>query len=509
MNKVRDVHRGVGRNSTLIAASRSGAASEWSASADDDNDDEKAAANTSAQLTLELGRFPVLSQRAGLPWLDKQMYHDELLHRATVVHLPRIAKLNRILSTIDALADEARSHCKIREALISKLLMTCAFEHSHAKCSNAMHRDACEWLKCVDDETDHIVRLVMDWRQALSWPLPFMINGENYLMRMATQIEPGKGLAHLGAHLRSTCRHLPFYYASSFDPMVLETNRVLLRKELFVLRDELSLQMQHCEEALRLARMGVYQPVLKFRHRLPHSGGGAGATRLLMVTNKRWKEQLVLSFANGLATLAKSRPVQDLGITAAMLQFAGLATKVLHKRYFLIWLEFRRRKVEKRRAVDGMLLMADMMLLQRYYAKWLRRRDRVLWLQRQYAHLAAVSISHLRRRYMQKLFLKAATRRAERLIQKAAMLRVFRALHFRAVNRILAGMKNSHSDHSGGGDDSRAIPLPLSANAHVQHGIDEVPWAARMSLLAGPGREGLKTVVGASRIVHAVHHGGH
>lgn len=442
-------------------------------------------------LRAEVAAFHVLAADAGLPWIDKKMYRDELIDGATVVQLPKIQKLNRILGTLVSVASDALQHCRRREEIIQKLLMTCAFEHSHAKCSNAMHRDACDWLRCVDDETDTIVRLIVEWRQALALPLPFMVTGENYLMRMASQIEPGKGLAHIGAHLRSTCRHLPFYYASSFDPMVLETNRVLLRKELFTLRDELPTQLVYCEEALRLARMGVYQPVLKFRHRIKMT---AAPPPLVMIDDKRWKQQLIVSFANGLAALSKSRPAQDLGITSAMMQFAGVASKVLHKRYFLIWLEFRRRRVEKRRAVDGMLLMADMMLMQRYYVKWVARRNHVRWLQRQYRALELGTRNQIRRRYMQKLFLKAATRRAERMIQRAIMLRAFRALQCRAVQNILRGQSKMDSVVEGG--------VKLASNAHVATGMREVPWASRMSLLAGPGKDYLRLVVASSHIIH-------
>ncbi|CUI15255.1 Hypothetical protein, putative [Bodo saltans] len=393
----------------------------------------------SEQLQEEIDAFDANAASAGLPWIDKLMYRGELLDGASVSALSRITKLNRLLQRQAELATSILVHVRQREGLINKLLMTCAFDHAHEECSHNAHRQSCEILRVVDDETDEIIRLIALWRKGLALPLPFMVDGENYLLRMGTQIALGKGLAHVGGHLRNTCRHLQYFYASSFDPVVVETNKVLQRQELFVLRDELESQTKLCEESLRLARMGMYMPVLKFRHRGPAASGPT----MVMLDNKRWKTQLILSFSNGLMALSRTRPVQDSGMTSAMMQFAGMASKVLHKRYFLVWLQFRRRRIERRRAIHGMALMAEMMVQQRYLTYWRRRLDRSHMLKGKCEGLLMQSNAMIMRRYMQKLFIKSAMKRAERLVKRAMSGRYYRLLHFRAVRNMLQGHRKA------------------------------------------------------------------
>jgi hypothetical protein len=421
----------------------------------------------SEQLQAEIGEFDANAVAAGLPWIDKLMYRAELLDRASVSALSRITKLNRLLQRQAELAASILLHVRQREGLINKLLMTCAFDHAHEECSHNAHRQSCETLRVVDDETDEIIRLILLWRRGLALPLPFMVDGENYLLRMGSQIALGKGLAHVGGHLRNTCRHLQYFYASSFDPVVVETNKVLQRPELFVLRDELDSQTKLCEESLRLARMGMYMPVLKFRHRAAPAASGP---TMVMLDNKRWKKQLILSFANGLMALSRTRPVQDSGMTSAMMQFAGMASKVLHKRYFLVWLQFRRRRIERRRAINGMAMMAEMMVQQRYLTYWRKRLDRSHILKGKCDALLGQSNGAVMRRYMQKLFIKSAMKRAERLVKRAMSGRYYRLLQFRALRNILQGNR-------------KAALVPSATVEHHTLATTTAPWleAARVA----------------------------
>lgn len=435
----------------------------------------------SERLQVEIDEFDGRAAAAGLPWIDKIMYRTELLQGASVSSLARITKLNRLLERQAELSASILSHVQRREGLINKLLMTCAFDHAHEECSHSAHRTSCETLRSVDDETDEIIRLVLKWRQGLALPLPFMVDGENYLLRMGSQMALGKGLAHVGGHLRNTCRHLQYYYASSFDPVMVETNKVLQRQELFVLRDELDIQTTLCEDSLRLARMGMYQPVLRFRHR-PSST----VPTMVMLDNRRWKEQLILSFANGLMALSRTRPVQDSGMTSAMMQFAGVATRVLHKRYFLLWLQFRRRRIERRRAIHGMALMAEMMTQQRYLSIWRRRLDRARELRAKYEGLLATCQASVLRRYMQKLFIKSAMKRAERLVRRAMTGRYFRILQYNAVMNILLGQRKAAREVSTNAEDrhqaATAVAPWLEATRMV--GSESLVYLSALTLTA-------------------------
>lgn len=441
---------------------------------------EEASASLLSELQYEIELFEINATNAGLPWIDKRMYREELLKGATLSRLPRISKLNRILERQASLAEEIIDRCKRREAAVNELLMMCAFDHSHMQCSHSAHRDACEGLKYVDDETDAIIRLIREWRAALAHPLPMMIEGENYLIRMHNQFAAGKSLAHLGAHLRNTCRHLQYYYSSSYDPAMIDSNKVLQRDELFTLRAEPDAQVKLCEYALKLARMGMYEPVLKFRHRVAPA---SSLPPMVMLDNRKWKAQLILSYANGLVALSRSRPVQDQGVVSAMMQFAGVATTVLHKRYFLLWLGYRKRRIERRRAVRGMALMADMMLMQRYLQTWQRRWSRVVRLKGQCDALLLTSHNALRRRYMQKLFLKAATKRAERLVKRGMYLRYFRALQYRATVNILLGTCKSRT------------PAARGEIATYADAAKVAPWAAAMQLIGNSTLIYLQTAV--------------
>lgn len=418
------------------------------------------------RLHTAVEQFEALAAAAGLPWLDKAMYRNELISGASVSALPRIERLNALLSHQVRVTEDILSHHKRREELIYRLLMTCAFDHAHQECSHDSHRAVCDTLRHVDDETDKLIHLVEQWRKHLAVPLPFFVDGENIILRMGNQTSIGKGLAHVGAHLRNTCRHLPYFYSSSYDPAMVESNKVLQRRELDVLKEELDIQFNQLQEALRLARMGMYSPVLRFRHQPTMV-----SRPILMIDNKRWKAQLIVSFANGLSALAKTRPVADNGITSAMMQFAGVASKVLHRRYFYLWYEFRKKRVERKRTVLGMALMADMMLLQRYMENWRGRMGRVKVMRGHSDALLAMSCNVLRRRYMQKLFLKAATKRAERLVKRAMCLRYFRHLQYRAVVTILHRRP------------VKRVPTP---------------WLEAMCILGGPGAADLTALNNAA-----------
>lgn len=221
-----------------------------------------------------------------------------------------------------------------------------------------------------------------------------------------------------------------FFYPSLYDPFVVESNKVLAREELDILRRESDVQLTYCTDALQLSRSGNYLPLLRFRH-VP-----GRATRPILIDNKQWKEQLILSFSSALALLRKSKP-QDDSVTSAMLQFVGMATKVLHRKYYTRWFDWHRRRAERRETAKGSESMSLMLLRQRYYGQWLRYLEQ--WRQR-YLDLDALQVQNLnwlRLRYFRRLRSRALVRRLSDQAVRCTLVRYFRHLHYRAVVAML------------------------------------------------------------------------
>lgn len=258
------------------------------------------------RLAEEKTKFERLANQVGLPWVDKHFYRERLLSTAGVSELAFIEKLNDILQQQVDLSAEIEEAILRREQLKTRLVLeSCALDaisgvnsgtgadhpsgnapesppqaqgrrRSTVKihedkppqpqrttssrripCSIACHKQTALLLRRLDEATEEVIRLIAKWRQNLSLPLPFFVREKNYLCEIARDCAMNGVISTASSHLKGTSRHLPFFYASTFDAVAAATLNII-RPELKYALDELVRQKGFCERQIHNFSMGIY-----------------------------------------------------------------------------------------------------------------------------------------------------------------------------------------------------------------------------------------------------------
>ena len=401
----------------------------------DDDDDTHDVDLLRYQLAQEVKSFSELAALAGLPWIDKQMFRDELLRDATIVKLPPIKKLNEILRSQLSIASEIASLCAAREEMIDDMVTNyCGFGHQRIACTQQLHMDACVLLRHIDEASDRIIHLTEEWRKPAAHPLPVIYRGENYICRMAHQCSHGNCIASITSHLRSTCRFMPFFYSSSYDPVMTDANKVLRRKELHFINSEREVQLSWCQSQLLMARMGMYAPVLRFR---PHAHAKSRVPSCIMIDNVKWKHQLILSYSNAFQRLAARRPAQDNIVVAAAAQLAHLLSGSLRQRYFHMWFDATLASRRKRENSIHLKSLSNRRVLSRYFVRWKKDAEGGLWTKQMVLALITKQAALIRSSFMRLWFRKTVLGRVRRQAQRAMYLDSFRAMLLLGMQSLL------------------------------------------------------------------------
>jgi hypothetical protein len=259
-----------------------------------------------SRLAEEKNKFERLANQVGLPWVDKHFYRERLLNTAGVSELALIEKLNDSLQQQVDLSAEIEEAILKREQLKTRLVLeSCALDaisgvnsgipadprgngpenppsppqgrrRSTVKinedkppqpqrttstrripCSIACHKQTALLLRRLDEATEEVVRLIAKWRENLSLPLPFFVREKNYLCEIARDCAMNGVISTASSHLKGTSRHLPFFYASTFDAVAAATLNII-RPELKYAMDELLRQKGFCERQIYNFSMGIY-----------------------------------------------------------------------------------------------------------------------------------------------------------------------------------------------------------------------------------------------------------
>lgn len=369
--------------------------------------------------------FEELAERCGLPWLDRDAYRRELFANATVALLPRIASLVGALRRKSTLSSQILTLCARREQLVDTFVDSSApcmqvLASSSTACSDRLHQRLCVSFEEIDHFTDAIIALVEQWREGLSLPLPFMVSGENYLVRMTNQYAPSRILASISMHLRSACRTKPFLYQSPYDMSVAES---LMTHERMVLMRELKVQMGVCREMLSLAKSGQYRPVLNIPLSKAH----------VTVTRKKWKQLLVVAYAGALHDVTVALNASS--ATRVASQFVQCSSRALHLRYYRTWME-RTLSVRARRATCASLLsMTIMAHLRTRFHTWSYMRDLLHSQQDKVRGICAAANRAQLQRFMRKWFFFHKGSALFRAVQRSLGLTFFRRLHCKVICR--------------------------------------------------------------------------
>ncbi len=372
------------------------------------------------KLSTEVRAFEDLATAAGLPWIDKQMFRDELLRDATPVKLPLIVKLNGILRRQCSIGREIAALCAQREAMIDDMVTNyCGCGKQRIACSQQLHMSACDLLRRVDETSDRILHLAQEWRKNAAHPLPIVFHGENYICRMAHQSSHGNCIAAVTSHLRATCRFMPFFYSSSYDPVMTDANKVLQRQELLFMHGEREVQLAWCQSQLLMARMGMYAPVLRFR-----PNAKARVSPCIMIDNVKWKHQLILSYSNAYQRL-EARQSQDNIVLQAANQLAHMLTSSLRQRYFIKWADKTHAAKLRRQDARELQSLSSRRLLEMRFSLWVMRAEGSLSVRRLVLSLMERHANSICRRFMERWFRTAVLSRVRRQAKRSQYLSAF------------------------------------------------------------------------------------
>ena len=444
-----------------------------------------------ASLEGEIEAFGRLAAKACLPWIDQQWYQRHLFGPAAADSLPTVRALAAAMEAQCALSERALVLCEERESLLKDLIamaqpclsssssssvsppssarrggasaaLTCTTaisssstapqsaalaaasaggrggkgSNSNSKCSEARHAALCRKMEELDHYTDAIVALIGRWRENLTYPLPFIFRGENYLLTLRRQHGPATPLSDTAAHIRRLCRGAPYAYHSPYDAAAPQT---VANHERLVLSEELPRQLAAAEAMLKLASCGLYAPVL----RSPRIGRGStsrGGDSLrspppahIPIGSKVWKQRLIVCFAGARHDLLVA--VNATTASSIASQFVQGSERAQTIRYFRKWIEWLAARREKGRAAAELSELSAMSHLRRRFADWravhgaLRARSGGL------ARLLAASQAALVGRCMRRWFLVHKSNVLRAAVTRAACGRFFGQLHCRVLTK--------------------------------------------------------------------------
>lgn len=308
-------------------------------------------------------RFRTLCQQCSVPWLDRLIYEHYVVSKCidappaapvAVSPLPQeegpgpaflpyapfvptlrhLAALNDKLERQKSLAEQVMILVSERQAIIHSishdLCISCRKNRSQrcttlddppppplfsstrslppsepVKCSDASHRRMCNLLRQHDKTTDELVSRILQWREVLLQPTPFLVGGENYLLHIKRDVDTILSQCYLhlvdGVGGVAQSEHVAYFYVSSyislaqrqeaaqyfltsstrvFDPLSMSMSMSVLnttissprqetmmqsKKSVAAVDSEYALQQQYVSRSLLLALEGKYAMSLDHR----------------------------------------------------------------------------------------------------------------------------------------------------------------------------------------------------------------------------------------------------
>ena len=401
-----------------------------------------------AKFTEVSERVSASMEALGLSTFDREYLSTHLIDGTPLGKLPILEYVDELLETIADLSHRIRATALRRGKAIDRLRKSCAAgkavgtvsRRSEQVCGPAQHEKVASLIKDIDGMTIDIMRLVAEWRSHLQTALPFHVDGENILFRLAADYAIGSVVSLACGHLRNTSRYNSFFYASPFDAVAAGTvapsaKPALARWESLV-QGELVLQRAIVREQLSFARMGLFHCVLRLpRSMLKVAGMKPGC--VLHINDRRRKQDLVSCLGTAYRHLLRRRQ-QATGKASHLAGLATFSPKALHLQYLRKWIEWVAVRREKREAAQSLLRESCDALLRRRWADWAGRVEIERERARKWRPFLQRSQLQLLRLYTQKWFMHHAFGTISRQVRRVLFLRYFHALHFLVVKRRLA-----------------------------------------------------------------------
>ena len=186
-----------------------------------------------------------------------------------------------------------------RSISIAALIGDGAGTTTSCECSDASHIRIARLLEQLDDATDEVTVAIIVWRLNLSRPLPFFVDGNNYLLLIFDDAETliVEATSHLveqaGGHSLFNAKSCPFFYMSRYlgsgrrrdhtSRLSNVDNDLRFKTILAVINRELSTQEQLVDEIESAASSGVHLlPLCPCFYRVPLYIGEDGGEQLEM-----------------------------------------------------------------------------------------------------------------------------------------------------------------------------------------------------------------------------------
>jgi hypothetical protein len=428
----------------------------------------------------------------GLSVFDREYLHQHLIAGAPLGKLPILEYVAEQLERLESLSQQIRATALRRHKAVDRLKKTCAggnspsYRRGDAVCGPAQHEKVAQTIRDVDAMTVEIMRLVSEWRTHLQVPLPFHVDGENVLFRLAGDYAIGSAVSLACGHLRNTSRYSAFFYASPFDAVaagsVAPSAKPALAQWDALVGRELAVQRVLVRDQLSFARMGLFHCVLRVpRSMLAVAGMKPGC--VLHITDRRRKQELVSCLGTAYRHLLRRRQ-QTTGKASHLAGLATFSPKALHLQYLRKWIEWVALRREKREAAAGFLQESILMLLRARWNDWTNRVDLERERASKWKPFLARTERHMLRLYTQKWFMHHAFGTISRQVRRVLFLRYFHGLHHLVMRRRLV---RDFSSEARTEDGDVAYPVGL-ASLRAVAGLASAAAIPALSAVAQVGR---------------------
>eukprot|EP00672_Neobodo_designis_P021890 CAMPEP_0174832878 /NCGR_PEP_ID=MMETSP1114-20130205/3906_1 /TAXON_ID=312471 /ORGANISM="Neobodo designis, Strain CCAP 1951/1" /LENGTH=557 /DNA_ID=CAMNT_0016066745 /DNA_START=39 /DNA_END=1712 /DNA_ORIENTATION=- len=384
----------------------------------------------------------------GLSVFDLEYLTAHLIEGRPLRKLPILEYVDELLDSLCSVAQSIRSVALRRQKHIDRLSKACGAgtgagqrtRKGESACGPTQHEKIAALLRDIDAMSIQIMEHVKLWRSHLQFPLPFHVDGENILFKLATDYAIGSVISLSCGHLRNTARYSAFFYASPFDAVaagsVAPSAKAALADWESLVHNELSVQRTLVREQLSFARMGLFHCVLRLpRSMLSVAGMKPGC--VLHITDKRRKQDLVTCLGTAYRHLLRRRQ-QATGKTSNLAGLATFSPKALHLQYLRKWIEWVAIRREKREAADTLLRESSKNLLRDRWNDWAGRVELERERARKWRPFLQRTQLQLLRTYTQKWFVHHAFGSISRQVRRVLFLRYFHTMHFLVVRRRLA-----------------------------------------------------------------------
>jgi hypothetical protein len=426
-----------------------------------------------------------LMRQLGMSLFDREYIDEHLVHGMPLGKLPVLEYINAQLRRLVTLSAEIRQTALRRAKALEKVKRSCAFGdrgHRGSACSVKSHERLAQTLREVDEMTVELMNGVAGWRRHLQVPLPFHVDGENLLLRMAAQYAVGSDVSLACSHLRNTSRYAAYFYASPFDAVaasgVAGPTRDLVAQWEVVVLGELALQRESAREQLTFARMGLYGCVLRLpREMLETAGMKPGC--LVPIVDVGRKQLLVSCLASAYSHLSRMRQ-QATGALSSVAGLATFSTKALHLQYLRKWIEWVSQRRERRLCAATLRDQSEVRHAGFRWAAWMRRVAVQRQRRQRWEPFLQRTQLHLMRLYTQRWFMHHSFGNISRQVRRVLYLRYFRSFHYIVVRRRMSNGAR-HERYRTEGETYPAHLVALRQPASLAAGN---PWLRQVAVAA-------------------------